>query len=53
MVELCRKLIRENEHLSRTRDLLLPRLVSGQFAIPNFSSDGAKDQPGACMSAKE
>lgn len=31
MLESCRKLIRGNENLRRTRDLLLPRLLSGQL----------------------
>jgi len=32
-VELCRKLISQIQNLRRTRDLLLPRLLSGQMAI--------------------
>jgi hypothetical protein len=30
---MCRKLISQIQNLRRTRDLLLPRLLSGQLAI--------------------
>jgi type I restriction enzyme, S subunit len=33
MVTLCAKLIRENENLNRTRNLILPRLLSGEMAV--------------------
>ncbi len=32
-VELCRSLISQNQNLRRTRDLLLPRLLSGQVSL--------------------
>ena len=34
LVLLCRRLVRANENLRTTRDLLLPKLVSGEIEIP-------------------
>lgn len=33
LVEMCRKLVSQTENLRRTRDLLLPRLLSGQVKV--------------------
>ena len=33
MLEMCRKLVAQTENLRRTRDLLLPRLLSGQIDV--------------------
>jgi len=33
MLEMCRKLVAQTENLRRTRDLLLPRLLSGQITL--------------------
>lgn len=33
MVDMCRKLVAQTEYLRRTRDLLLPRLLSGQIEV--------------------
>jgi type I restriction enzyme S subunit len=33
MLRLCRNLVRKNENLSKTRDLLLPKLISGELDV--------------------
>lgn len=38
MVESCRKLTTRNENLRRTRDLLLPRLLSGQIELKSMEA---------------
>lgn len=34
--EIKTKLMRQNEHLTRTRDLLLPRLISGKLSVEDL-----------------
>lgn len=36
MLNSCRSLVRKNEVLKRTRDLLLPKLISGEIDVSNF-----------------
>jgi len=37
LVDLCRSLLLANENLHRTRDLLLPKLISGNIEVENLS----------------
>jgi len=34
LVKLCRRLIRMNDNLKATRDLLLPKLIFGKIEVP-------------------
>ncbi len=36
MLSLCRKLVRKNANLRTTRDLLLPKLISGELDVSNL-----------------
>lgn len=36
MLSLCRKLVRKNANLRATRDLLLPKLISGELDVSNL-----------------
>ncbi len=36
MLRLCRNLVRKNENLRTTRDLLLPKLISGELSVENI-----------------
>ena len=54
MLQMCRKLVAQTENLRRTRDLLLPRLLSGQVAvdaIPDPDSPFANSESGQGVSA--
>lgn len=44
MLSLCRNLVRKNNNLRVTRDLLLPKLISGELdvsSLPNMESEAA------------
>jgi len=38
MLSLCRKLVRKNNSLRATRDLLLPKLISGELDVPEIAA---------------
>lgn len=39
MITLCRRLIDKNVNLGRTRDLLLPKLLSGEISVEHLESE--------------
>jgi len=43
MIELCWGLIKKNTALRRTRDLLLPKLISGELDVSDIDIDVAKE----------
>lgn len=43
MMSLCRKLVRKNTNLRATRDLLLPKLISGELDVSNMPDPAHND----------